>query len=321
MRETGMPIRLAARLSGVEPHLIRIWEQRYQAVQPRRSRGKHRLYSQEDVERLSLMRQLTLSGHSIGQVAGLTTAQLRRLAASIQAAIRAPAASEEIPATDKSVDACLAAVRAMDERGLRKHLEEAGARIGTQGLLVRVVAPLLHALGRLWCDGTISAAHEHFAVTVVRDFLGDLAKPMGNLERAPLLVTATPSGQLHELGALLVSALAANLGWRTVRLGASVPVIELAGAVRELKARALALSVVYPEDDPDLPRELERLRALLPPEVALIVGGAAAPAYREVLERIQAYLVEELAQLPALLTDLRRSAAPSAARNKRQKPA
>lgn len=232
-----------------------------------------------NAQRVSLMRPLTLSGRRIGQEAGLTTTELRRLAASIQATGRAPAAPEVIAATDKSVDACLAIARAMDETDLRKHLEEAGSRIGTRGLLVRVVAPLLHPPGRPWCDGTIAAGHEHFAVTAVRDFLGGLAGAMGNLKRAPLLVTAIPSGHLHELGVLLVSALTANLGWRTVRLGASVPVTELAGAARELMLRALALSVVQPEDDRDLPREWERLRAPMPPEVAFIFGGAAAPAY------------------------------------------
>ena len=82
-----------------------------------------------------------------------------------------------------------------------------------------------------------------------------------------MLVVATPAGQIHELGALLVGAAAANLGWHVTYLGASLPAAEIAGAARQNRARAVALSLVYPEDDPRLEGELTRLRESLPPEV------------------------------------------------------
>ena len=77
------------------------------------------------------------------------------------------------------------------------------------------------------------------------------------MENAPVLVVATPSGQLHELGALLVGAAAANLGWHVTYLGASLPAAEIAGAALQNRARAVALSLVYPEDDPTLEDELD----------------------------------------------------------------
>ena len=85
--------------------------------------------------------------------------------------------------------------------------------LGAQGLLQRVVAPLAQTIGDLWRAGTITAAHEHFASAVIRVFLGHAAKPFAGTESAPVLVVATPAGQIHELGALLVGAAAANLGW------------------------------------------------------------------------------------------------------------
>ena len=70
--------------------------------------------------------------------------------------------------------------------------------------------------------------------------------------------------------------------------------------------RAVALSLVYPEDDPRLEGELTRLRELLPPEVALLAGGRAMPAYRDALEKIGALQVKDLPHLCSILDDLRK---------------
>jgi methanogenic corrinoid protein MtbC1 len=119
-------------------------------------------------------------------------------------------------------------------------------------------------------------------------------------------VVATPAGQIHELGALIVSAMAADLGWQVTYLGASLPAAEIAGAARQCRARAVALSLVYPEDDPRLGGELARLREALPPEVALLVGGRALPAYRELAAGLGAVTVDSLGHLGAVLDGLRK---------------
>ncbi len=118
----------------------------------------------------------------------------------------------------------------------------------------------------------------------------------------------TPSGQLHELGALLAGAAAANMGWRVIYIGASLPAAEIAGAVRQNRARGVALSLVYPEDDPRLESELARLREMLGPETALLVGGRATPAYRDVLEKLNAVQITDLDHLCATLDELRKPA-------------
>ncbi|MBN2507919.1 MAG: MerR family transcriptional regulator [Verrucomicrobia bacterium] len=303
------PIHLAARLTGLSTHVIRIWEQRYRAVEPRRTPANHRLYSQNDIERLGVLRDVTHAGHNISQVARLSNDELRALAASASAlglhASRSPAAK---PAPDVLLDQCLASVQSLDGRALDDTLKRAGTTLGAQGVLHRLVAPLTQTLGDRWRDGSITAAHEHFATAHIRAFLSNRAKSFGGHESAPALVVATPSGQLHELGALLVDALAANLGWNVTCLGASLPAAEIAGAARQIRARAVALSLVYPEDDANLPGELTLLRESLPPETALLVGGRAMPAYRETLVRLGAILVADLVQVGLALDRLRRPA-------------
>ena len=113
------PIQVAARMTGLSAHVIRIWEQRYRAVEPQRTPTNRRLYLQGHIERLGLLREVTHGGHSIGQVARLPTEHLRRLAA--EAAQRPDAAKPSptgVPASDRFVGECLAAIKSLDARAL-----------------------------------------------------------------------------------------------------------------------------------------------------------------------------------------------------------
>jgi MerR family transcriptional regulator, light-induced transcriptional regulator len=306
MSDFRHPILAVARRTGLSAHVIRIWEKRYGAVEPERTSTNRRLYSDEQIERLQLLRELTRAGQSIGYVAKLPTEGLRQLAATTPAgearAPKTPGAAEE---PSSFLNDCLAAVRALDAHALEQALTRSETGLGAVGMLQRVAAPLAKAIGDSWREGTITAAHEHFASVVLRTHLARATRPFATGGSEPVLVVTTPAGQLHELGALLAAAMAANLGWHVMYLGASLPAPEIAGVARQSRARAVALSIVYPADDPRLDGELIRLRELLPPEVKLIAGGQAAPAYRDVLNRIGALQVEDLALLSSALDELR----------------
>ncbi len=68
-----------ARMAGMPVATLRIWEQRYQVVRPITAPSGHRLYSEADVERVTLLRQLTQQGHAIGLLAALETDDLREM--------------------------------------------------------------------------------------------------------------------------------------------------------------------------------------------------------------------------------------------------
>lgn len=76
-RTRGYAIGTVANLTGLDPHTIRAWERRYEAVRPDRSAGGARRYRDEDVARLQLLKALTECGEPIGSVAGLEDAVLR----------------------------------------------------------------------------------------------------------------------------------------------------------------------------------------------------------------------------------------------------
>ena len=306
MLDSLYPIQVAVDRTGLTAHVIRIWEKRYEAVTPARTESNRRLYSDEHIERLRLLRKLTELGHNIGYVARLPSEKLRDMLGAAPESLSGPqVAVVAEPAAAAWLTRALGAVERMDARALDGVLRQAEIRLGAQGVLQRLVAPLVQAIGDLWRSGAITAAHEHFATAVLRLFLGHAARPFASTQNAPTIVAVTPTGQLHELGALLAGATAANLGWHVVYLGPSLAAAEIAGAARQHDARAVAVSLVYPDDDPRLAAELARLRELLP-DTPIIAGGRAASAYREALEQIGAQVAGDLVELGAFLDRLRR---------------
>ncbi len=85
-----------ARMVGMPVATLRIWEQRYQAVRPGTAPSGHRLYSTTDVERVTILRRLTLQGHAIGLLASLHINQIRELLRR-QPAVDTPANTDAAP--------------------------------------------------------------------------------------------------------------------------------------------------------------------------------------------------------------------------------
>jgi len=318
MLNASHPIKVVARRTGLSAYVIRIWEQRYGAVKPHRTGANRRLYSDQQVERLNLLRAVTQAGHNIGLVAQWPTEKLRKQAAASCGQF-SPAAgtAAAVPTSIESLNLeCVAAMTALDANAFDDALKRGAVALGNMGLLQRVVAPLTQRIGELWIEGSITVAHEHLATSVLRTFLMNAARPFGERQHSPRLVVATPAGQIHELGALLVGAVATHLDWQITYLGASLPAPEIAGAARQSRARVVALSIVYPEDDARLESELTLLRELLPTDVAILTGGRAMPAYQDAIQKIAAVPIGDLCDLAAKLEALRKPAPKTSVRNR-----
>src|SRR5205814_6101 len=76
-------IQSVARRTGLSAHVIRVWEKRYGAVKPSRTGTNRRLYSDEEIERLQLLRLATEAGHSIGNIAALDLEKLKQIASPV----------------------------------------------------------------------------------------------------------------------------------------------------------------------------------------------------------------------------------------------
>jgi MerR family transcriptional regulator, light-induced transcriptional regulator len=312
MSEVRYSIKIASERSGVSSHLIRMWEKRYGALSPDRTETNRRLYSDDNVERLSLLFNCTKHGHRIGNIASLPTETLRQLAQESSETIGrnrsdpAPAESAQSGSLPVEVRPAFRAIEAMNVDELRKTLDEASVRYGYQGMLTKVVIPLMQHIGRLWSEGELTAAYEHFASAALRTYLLGHVQSYSASRNAPVIITVTPSGQLHEFGAVVTAAAANSAGWHVIHLGPSLPASEIAGAAIRSEANIVALSLVHPPDDPDLPGQLRMLRRLLPASVGIVVGGRASESYRKTLMEIQAQSVSDIGEFYETLNASRR---------------
>jgi cobalamin-dependent methionine synthase I len=127
------------------------------------------------------------------------------------------------------------------------------------------------------------------------------------------LISTTPKGQYHEFGALTVSVIATSCGWRTVYLGPNLPADDIVNAAESRAADAIALSLVYPPDDPNLAAELSRIRHAAGNQIPIIVGGRSAAAYDQVLSEIGAIRIGMLVDLREELDRIKKAVSSSVA--------
>lgn len=283
--EARHPIQVVARRTGLSADVIRVWERRYRVVEPHRASNARRLYSDADVERLTLLRQATAAGRRIGDVAALSTPALKDLVAADASAAPAPV-SGGLGAARDHLAGCRKAVADMDPRAFHQALTNSAVALSTPVLLEQVIGPLMRDIGDQWRDGNLRVCHEHMASPMVRAFLTSLVHTASLNASGPVLVVATPTGQMHEAGAQMAALTAATEGWEILYVAPNLPADDIAAAAVQRGARAVALSLTFPPDDHRLADELRRLRALLPDGLPIVAGGASADAYGETLDEL-----------------------------------
>ncbi|MEN3940857.1 MerR family transcriptional regulator [Prosthecobacter sp. SYSU 5D2] len=303
-------IQAASIRSGLSPHVIRIWERRYEALTPSRTGTNRRMYCDEEIERLKLLRELTENGHRIGNIARLDKGQLEQMLKQTLTRPTSGTASFSVDATalleteEHFIKQCIEATMAYDSERLRRLLQRARILFGQRCMVHRVICPLIQQVGDSWQAGHIRPSHEHIATSVIREVLMTPVPGSQVAQSAPEVVISTPVGEVHELGALLVASSARDLGWRVTYLGPNLPTEEIVACARARKVRAVALSVVYPDRCPVIQEKLRKIRNLMPESMALIVGGRAASGYAENLTDLKIHWAHDLSGLDQLLVKL-----------------
>jgi len=311
------PMRVVVRRTGLNPSLLRAWERRYEAVVPGRSEGGQRLYSEEDVRRLALLKEAVDHGHNISRVAELSAEALTELIRSDSNPSLPAGLSPEPresgsgvmppPSPDRQnlgaspeiafFERALEAVKSMDTKGLESVLNRGSMALGPAVLVDEVLLPLLSTIGTLWRKGEMSPAAEHMATGVLRRFLDWLLEALGTHEPGPLMIVGTPAGHHHEFGAMLAAVVCAAEGWHILSVGTDLPAEEIASVARRKGASAIALSALHPSEDPQLLGEITRLRGAVTADVRVLVGGPAALSVREELEAIGVEVLQDLRAL------------------------
>lgn len=299
------PIRYVALQTGLKPYLIRAWEERYGAVRPRRSGNRRRLYCDDDVRRLKLLKAAVDCGHNISSVAALGDGELVLVVEraggesvrvdSLAAAGRGKILDGRQGGVRQVVETALSHIVQLDAVSLEKALGAAAVEMPRQSFLQFVVLPLFQKIGELWRDGKLKIVNEHMASIVVRSMLWDMLRAVEVSRTAPGIVIATPVGHWHELGALASALAASESGWRVYYFGPNLPSEEIVYAVKKLGAKVLALSLCHRLGDNKLVLELMKIRRLAGSSLPLFIGGAGVEAVKETLVEIRAVIVEDLA--------------------------
>jgi DNA-binding transcriptional MerR regulator/methylmalonyl-CoA mutase cobalamin-binding subunit len=301
-------IRYVSQRTGLTSHVIRAWEKRYKAVVPRRSPKNHRLYSEEDVQRLQLLKRITDAGHSISQVAQLDSQELSGLAQR-GAELTDRAREKHVrplqrPAKNDHCKDCLTAVLNLDPDGLERFYDQAAIDLTRTALLRDVILPLFIEIGELWRRGSLKIVNEHMATSVTRTFLLNMLRATEMTDPAPAIVVATTVGQWHDVGALIVALTAAENGWHPIYYGPNLPAEEIAAGVKQSGARAVAVSVTHLLNHHPLIEELRKLRRYVDKDVTLFIGGRAVADYAQILEEMDAKYIADIEQFSGELYSL-----------------
>ena len=275
-------------------------KKRYKAVVPHRSPKNRRLYSEEDVQRLQLLKQITDAGHSISQVAQLDSKELSDLA---QRGAKVTARTRENhvrplqrSAKNDHCKDCLTAVLKLDPDGLERSYDQAAIDLTRTALLRDLIVPLFRDIGELWRKGSLKIVNEHIATSVTRTFLLNILRATEVTDPAPAIVVATTVGQWHDVGALIVALTAAENGWHPIYYGPNLPAEEIAAGVKQSGGRAVAISVTHLQNHHPLIEELRKLRRYVDRDVTLFVGGRAVADYAQILEEIDAKYISDIEQ-------------------------
>lgn len=225
------PLRIGefARRVGVSPELLRAWERRYGLLQPVRSSGGFRLYTDEDAERVAHMRRALNDGLSAAEAA--------------RAALERGQPSEDL--LEDAAARLLAAIERYDEAAVHAVLDASFAAFGLEAVLRDVILPTLKQVGVAWEQGTLEISQEHFASNLIRSRLLSLAR-LWSRGGGPLALLACPPGEAHDISLLAFGLLLRSHGWRILFLGADTPISTLAQTAKTTRPALVVLTSFDP---------------------------------------------------------------------------
>lgn len=253
----GLNIAALAQRTGVPPDTLRKWEQRYRILQPARTSGGQRRYSERDVVRVEWLRERLHEGYRIGEAA-------RLLGTVGVEPVRSP--RDHLTAILDSLERGETA-----EIGLR--LDQSFALLGVDETHDEVIRPLLRTIGERWAAGEISVAEEHLVSEAVRSRLGHLLGDAGGGIRGAAVLACAP-GERHELGLMMAAIALRRDGWKVVYLGADTPLEDAVALARRVSARIVGLSLAMREHAKELEQALATTS--VPEGVSLVLGGSGS---------------------------------------------
>lgn len=204
-------------LSGIKAHTLRIWEKRYNLLEPERTDTNIRRYSLDSLKRLLNVTLLYNHGFKISKIASLNEDEIPELVRSI--ALKSN--SEQV-----AINAFKLSMINFDYDLFNTNYNEILQHHDFQYVFLNVFMPLMRELGILWQTGAISPSHEHFITNLIKQKIHlqteTLQREKTQRSDHPIFVIFLPENEIHELGVLYLNYLILNSGFRTIFLGQSL---------------------------------------------------------------------------------------------------
>jgi DNA-binding transcriptional MerR regulator len=275
-------ISATASMTGVNAVTLRAWERRYGLITPTRTEAGHRLYTEEDIERIKLILNLLDEGIAVSRVK-----EALRITAEREVA---PPAEDQGPWQQLQRD-MLEAVASFDEATLGRIYNESMSLYPVEVVTRLLLLPLLELLGERWMKSDTGIAEEHFFSVFMRNKLGARFHHQNLQNTGTKIVAACLPGEQHEFG-LLLFALAANArGYRIILLGSDMPLAPIPHVVKRSVSQAIVLTGAAELVPQAIQQQLITL--LEKTGLPVFVGGQASSRYRNEIEAAGAIAVGE----------------------------
>ncbi len=254
------------RETGVPKDTLRIWERRYGFPKPIRSTAGRRGYSGCDVIKLRLLKRLIDQGY---RPKAIISEPIDALAVLIERAVQADGTVRRQSQSPIPLD-LLSDARVED---LSRWIDGAYEKLDSRSFILDCVRPLCEQVGKAWAETRLSIGCEHIITDKLQSILRQMIAAARYSASRPTILLATPPGEKHGLGLLMVRALLSCDGVACLSLGTETPADEIAKTAGLIGAKSIGLSISGSFGKKAAVRFLETLRALLPTDIALWAGG------------------------------------------------
>lgn len=245
-------IRELENLSGIKAHTIRIWEKRFGLIAPQRTSTNIRTYCDSELKTLLNISILNRHGLKISKIARLSPDEI---------VLKVNQFTRELTNSESQIESLTIAMIDVDEYRFEQVLSRAIIQFGFEDAVTRVLYPFFVKVGLMWQTGAVNPAQEHFISNLVKQKFFSAIDGLINSERTLSLkfIFFLPEGEFHELGLLFLCYLAKKRGYRTVYLGQSVPLGDVAELARKTQVDYLITAVITSLNGQDLTRLLHSL--------------------------------------------------------------
>lgn len=278
------------KLSNIKAHTLRVWEQRYGIIQPKRTATNIRFYDDSDLRLILNISFLNRNGHKISHIAEMSADEINDLVVNISDS------NLEFP---NQVNALVITMVDLNEERFEKIISTNTLQFGFEKTMLNIVYPFLHRIGILWQTGSINPAHEHFITNLIRQKLivaidGQISPQNPFAKKYALFL---PEGELHELSLLFAAYVVKSRHNKVIYLGQSLPLRDMEIIV-DLYNPDYVMSIItsFPAKE-DIVSYVRELKKKCPGKEILLSGFQALQVKKELVALKDVHVFNEIADL------------------------